>query len=860
MHPRMSLLDELRTGGFEASLIATYNAYLPFYEEVVLRRLNNAGVRHNVLLMDDQQYTASIQNHPPRLAGRRYTLVPIAVPGAFHPKLIFLVGKHKGLVVVGSHNMTLSGFGFNRELTNVIRIRGTNDMSGLAIAARAWSEIMQWSVSSAYELPQEIRDMVVRVKDFAPWLNLEAPDIRSDPQLLAGRAGARPLWTQVRELISAPVREIFLTGAFFDNNLTFLNQVDAELQPEQFVVAVDPTTVVIPPNPKAATGVRFVRADTLGAHKDENDGLRGYLHAKGIFLRMQDGECLFVSGSANPSRPAWLATKSSGNTELVVARLGADAEGAARELGFLEIPGLPPIDHHDWQTISDNRSQVKSAAQSGFRVRVAVVVGDEIHIDAELGIELQRASLLLLDVGRQEIARGKGLTKKCGYYTVAFARAQLEQGHFLRCVTKNRSTVDILLHHARIVKERARTGIQRRFKDALLSLQTDTPNIGLLIECIDKIVFSDAVASLPAPTIGTSSGRPTPEDEADTPDTLAIDISDVKGRKPKHRLTHNNDLGYLLDTLIFHLRFQEDRTMDRVDRLGRSEEEQVGADDSEEVGQSYLVGVDGVEILRLCHAKVGTVVRRMVKQLSVFSEGKQPLDAVVFRLLGVLAVFRELRSCDGKVQWVDQGKTTVPREERLRLFEAVMFNLFEGKTSLLHMESLGDAIANSDDIARLKGLLLWLAWDCGLFFDLGKPFMETPEGLSARLSVNAMLIALAQSVQADEEAMEEAQQSIGIFTTSDMDWLDTVRRLVTQCDAAKKGHMGTRSADEAEPGDVAIHRNLRNWDLRVVGGSSENRVSLIKLSRGKGRVEYRPEHLLTIKFNTNSVASSIGLG
>ena len=82
---RLSLIDELRAGGFEASLITTFNAYLPFYEEVVLRRLANAGVRHNVLMMDAQQYTTSILNHPPRLVGRRYTLMPVAISGAFHP-------------------------------------------------------------------------------------------------------------------------------------------------------------------------------------------------------------------------------------------------------------------------------------------------------------------------------------------------------------------------------------------------------------------------------------------------------------------------------------------------------------------------------------------------------------------------------------------------------------------------------------------------------------------------------------------------------------------------------------------------------------------------------------------------------
>ena len=67
---RISLLDELRKGGYEASLITTFNAYLPFYEDVILRRLVNAGSRHNVLLMDERQYSVSVGNHPPRLAGR----------------------------------------------------------------------------------------------------------------------------------------------------------------------------------------------------------------------------------------------------------------------------------------------------------------------------------------------------------------------------------------------------------------------------------------------------------------------------------------------------------------------------------------------------------------------------------------------------------------------------------------------------------------------------------------------------------------------------------------------------------------------------------------------------------------------
>ena len=57
-------------------------------------------------------------------AGRDYTLVPVHMRGSFHPKLIVVLGKLKGALFVGSHNMTLAGFGLNDELTNQFRTSG----------------------------------------------------------------------------------------------------------------------------------------------------------------------------------------------------------------------------------------------------------------------------------------------------------------------------------------------------------------------------------------------------------------------------------------------------------------------------------------------------------------------------------------------------------------------------------------------------------------------------------------------------------------------------------------------------------------------------------------------------------------
>ena len=856
MLPRLSLLDELRGGGFEASLITTFNAYLPFYEDVVLRRLINAGVRHNLLLMDAQQFRVSLQNHPPRLAGRKYTLAPIAVPGAFHPKLIFLVGKQKGLLIVGSHNMTLAGFGFNRELTNVIPISVKGTEAGVAIATQTWSEIVHWIETSSENIPQKIRDSVFRFKDFAPWLSATASNVDTEVRLLAGRADGPSLWEQLCNLVPTPVKEIFLTGAFFDSKLDFLNRIQADLQPEQTVVALDPKTVEIPPDSKAATKVRFVRATSLGTDADK-DSAPGYLHAKGMFLRQQNNDCLFVSGSANPSRPAWLARKSDGNTELMVARLGARAEGAASDLGFLEIPNLPTLDENDWQTIANSSSKIRSVATSNCTVGIAIVIDDKIYIDTDLGTGLKDCTTLLLDADHLEIVRGNGLVKKEEQYVATFNVDHLTQARYLRCELGLQLVALLLLHHLRIVEEQARTGVQKQFREALLSLQTDSPNIESLIGCLNKMALSEDTNTSTMSSRNTLSRRAADDQEDSTPDSLAIDVSDVSRRKSRHRLTHSSDLGYLLDTLIFHLRFQEDRTMDTVDHQGRSEEEQVDADDSEDAEENFLTEGERVAILKLCHAKVRTVVRRMTKhlraytELSAHTERMQSLPAVLIRLLSVLAVLRELRRCDGRVPWLDHGKTTVPVDERKRLFEEVMFNLFEPEPSLLHMETLEDYLATSEDIARLKGLLLWLAWDCSHRFEPDKPFMETHEMEVKRLKANAMLLALAQSVQQDGQVIEEAHHCIGgIFSTSNMDWLDALHSLADQCGATKRGESTMRSAEVVNPGDVVVHRDVQDRALRIVASVRDDGiVSMFKLSRKQERDYLHTRYLLSTNLN-----------
>lgn len=846
MLARSSLLDELKKGGYEASLITTFNAYLPFYEEVVLRRLINAGVRHNVLLMDAREYSAAMASYPPLLAGTQYTLLPIQAPGAFHPKLILLVGKTKGLIVIGSHNMTLAGFGFNRELTNIVRVRGEKDAEGVAAAQQLWSEVDYWMTELAPSIPPKLAAMVHRVLDFAPWMK-NPIEPKGNTQILASRPGGRALWDQTVDLVDDDVTKVAVSGAFFDKRLAFLDRVKTDLKPREFVVGVDPSSVQLPVAAENVSDLAFVNAAKLGVEDDKADQKTGYLHAKNLLITYQTGNILLATGSANPSAPAWLASKASGNVELMLVRRGQAALEAAESIGLTDMYSLPRLSASDWEAIAVNEQAEYQSEPLGYKTGVAYVDGHTIFVDASLLDGLADLEYVLVKRNADEDQVTRNSKARGGLVEIDFPAESMATAISLQCKSAGEVKISLLLHHIDKIEEQARSGVQRQFKDALLSLGTETPNIGLLIECLDKIVFSedsDRVLNAIRPKTASQSEDSSVDNELGG---LAVDIDDTKKLKKKSRLNQSGDLGYLLDTLIYHLKILGDKSLEELDQHGRSEEEQIGTDDAEGDDGLLLTEERQRELLDICHSKVNTMIGRMISQLRAFTEGKQSIRAVLLRLLSVLAVLRELRSCDKRAAWVGEGNTTIPREQRIRLLDSLMLSLFEGDNSLLDLEDVGDEFGQSDDIARLKGLVLWLAWDCSLVLDLQAPFMESQEQREMRLRGNAMVLALAQMIREDEVVIDEAKQSIGKLSTGEMSWLKSIRLLGLECDALRSGTSAHSVTDEAEPGLIAIHKTVSDWNLRVVVASG-SQTSLVRLSKYRATMNFLPEHLFFVKF------------
>lgn len=120
------------------------------------------------------------------------------------------------------------------------------------------------------------------------------------------------------------MKRVTVVGPYFDSDLQFLKRLSAEFAPAELIVGVDPNTVSISEQAgRALRSAKFVETESL------REGI-GYLHAKAILFECQGGQEVLITGSANPSSPAWLNPPNARNAEAVVLRITSGKNSVAK--------------------------------------------------------------------------------------------------------------------------------------------------------------------------------------------------------------------------------------------------------------------------------------------------------------------------------------------------------------------------------------------------------------------------------------------------------------------------------------------------------------------------------------------------
>lgn len=842
-----SLLDHIAESGFRSSVFTTYSCYFPFYEEVVLRRLIAAGCTHNVLMVDATRCAEAfaVEELRPRRAGRDYTLIPVKVGGAFHPKLFLRFGKSKGSLLVGSHNVTLSGFGLNDEVTNIFRLEG----AALRAAGGPLREAFDYLAGF---IPANLPDVVEAfegVKLDVPWLDGPLGTGSQDRQLLTASSAGPDLWSKVTLLIPKDVTTAFIGGPFFDPALALVRRFQREVRPKRLVIGIDPESVEIDPVEAAKlNGVEWVNIAGVPAIPQRRDGASRYLHAK-IFWFTNKHEELLVTGSANPSVAAFFAAPDARNAEAVVADR---RKGAAALLGMEALLGAPAVTATAWNAVTARRKAALPAdAEESRRIYIATPTPTGFVVQEPLAV-----GLVLHGAGDMDVPLGEAIVREAA--VIDTAEAVRDGARYLEARSPEEHTL-VVVHRTEDIARNLGGDTRKALRQALGALEEDPTQLDALLKLTEKVIFDsdDVVRTTPLRPATAPGGN---QQAAPAPTSLALDAAGRRSSSRRTRSLASGDIVVLLDALMRRL---GEGLATSASPRPRSEEEEIGADD-EEGGELAREAPDLEVLAKACRGKVRRLIKRMEGQFELAAAPDRARRGIV-QLAAVLGVIRTLRFVEQRPEWKRMHHELVDRTDEWDLLQSAVVAVAWGLGALApraFAEADGEGFA---ELSMVVGLLAWLAWDVETDIGVasqrgGLQGLEDEQWYAIQL-----LAALSEWLVGDGIAWSILEESVARtprFRVDPERWLDVHRTALeafAAVAAAPDAHGKTGRL--VRPGDLAVLHSREAPRVRVVldvrEGSDGGKVVMFAPGSTEGERSFLASRVATLAWNVGASSAAV---
>lgn len=322
-------------------VFTTYALSLSFFEAVILDALLRGRARGALILSDLEGVRAALSEEGARRVGRDYEISPVVcnLPGVFHPKISVLSNDADTHVLVGSGNLTFSGWGGNLEVIEHLHP---------SFAADAFDDTADFFEGLA-------TSRSVTVTEANTCLEIAA-DLRKAAERGNRNGQFRLLYsleTSISEQIALHADElggatrITVASPYFDLDGTGIEKLSAMCRCSDIHLHAHPSGSVsggvTQPWPYAAKQKwEPVTLMHLG-------GDHRRLHAKTMEIRCRNGR-LLLAGSANATNAGLLGN----NIEASVLRVQQDAK-----VYWQSSPGIPPARLAlDEEGVVDDRSEV----------------------------------------------------------------------------------------------------------------------------------------------------------------------------------------------------------------------------------------------------------------------------------------------------------------------------------------------------------------------------------------------------------------------------------------------------------------------------------------------------------------------
>lgn len=114
----MNPVDLVSSAPWTRVVLTTYALSLSFFEAVILDALLRGRARGALILSDLEGVRAALSEEGARRVGRDYEISPVVCnrPGVFHPKISVLSNDVDTHLMIGSGDLTFSGWGANLEV------------------------------------------------------------------------------------------------------------------------------------------------------------------------------------------------------------------------------------------------------------------------------------------------------------------------------------------------------------------------------------------------------------------------------------------------------------------------------------------------------------------------------------------------------------------------------------------------------------------------------------------------------------------------------------------------------------------------------------------------------------------------
>ena len=309
-------LEEIeKSTGYEIALITTFNIDVEFFERFIVNKLYNNGVRKIGLIVDAKELNKGIADirKPAVLLGKKYSVNPVNIAGAYHPKMILLLAQDRAKLIIASANCTYSGYITNNEIFKAFEV-SSDDLQFLPLIQAAASFLMK-----SYEMSYRLDDELMREVKSISYLNQTNQTDIGEAVLLHNMDIG--ILEQAERLMS-DVKSVDIAVPFYDNDLSALNIIREHFPDAALNVYIQNHKSRF--NTKKSAAIKGIDVKAFDGFKSPKS--RYFYHGKVIRFKSPK-ESWVLYGSANCTQAALLKIPDEGgNVECNVLERGKPKE------------------------------------------------------------------------------------------------------------------------------------------------------------------------------------------------------------------------------------------------------------------------------------------------------------------------------------------------------------------------------------------------------------------------------------------------------------------------------------------------------------------------------------------------------